>query len=567
MKSLAEIRRLVAAWIEIEIEDKYLKELDDLTLRLAAEDSDAIEQATEMFGARVSFGTAGLRGPMRAGPNGLNRTVIAQTTAGLAQFLAEREKEVGRQKSVVVVGFDGRHNSETFARDTSEILAGSGFHVMLMSDLVPTPVLAFAVRALEADAGIMITASHNPSSDNGYKLYLGGKDQGSQIVPPAEGQIERHIRAVVEDSSWTKVNRSSESIELLNDDIISSYITKSCEELRPVPPTGREIAVVYSAMHGVGGKTFLTAVQQAGFQKPLIVEDQFNPDPNFSTVSFPNPEEKGALDMSIDLARENSADLIIAHDPDADRLAVGVRSPAEPGGYRILSGNETGAILGWHLAESLAMQHAGGSFANSIVSSPILQKICNHFGIRHEETLTGFKHVSRVSNLKFGYEEALGFLVTPDSVRDKDGITAALAIISLVNVLAKKGETLIDYLQNIYSTVGAFSSRQITKSLNPGFKGAAITNAVREKNIDHIGSFSVTRMDDFQTGEYGFPPTDILRFYLDNNCRVIIRPSGTEPKVKFYIDTQEETIAAATRIAADLESALGQIVEELSEPE
>lgn len=567
MNSAEELKNLVTTWKNNEPEENYRRELDELAARLAAGDPVAIEGATEMFGARVTFGTAGLRAPMRPGPNGLNRVVIAQTTAGLAKFLAERVKKVNRRKVSVIVGFDGRHNSEAFARDTAEILSGAGIQVMLTSEMVPTPIVAFAVRELDADAGVMITASHNPASDNGFKVYLGGVDQGSQIIPPSDNEIERHIQNVAENFSWEQTPRSSELIELVDESIVSAYIASSLDELRLEPPSGSEISVVYSAMHGVGGKPFLAAVEQAGFRRPLVVEEQFDPDPNFPTVSFPNPEEEGVLDMSVELAQKTSADLIIAHDPDADRLAVGVKFPGELAGYRILSGNEIGAILGWRMGESCAISDSAGSFANSIVSSPTLVKIAEHFGLEHEETLTGFKYVSRVSNLKFGFEEALGFLVTPNSVRDKDGISSALAIISLANFLGQKDETLIDYLHNIYSVVGAFSSRQITKSLKPGTSGSDIINAIRESDLKKLGAFPVLRMDDFRNGTDGFPPTDILRFYLENECRVIVRPSGTEPKVKFYVDAHETTITKAEKITEDVESALTEMIQEVWDPE
>jgi phosphomannomutase len=316
-------------------------------------------------------------------------------------------------------------------------------------------------------------------------------------------------------------------------------------------------------MHGVGGETFLAAMDKAGLPEPHEVEQQFEPDPDFPTVAFPNPEERGALDLSFEKARSVGADLIIAHDPDADRLAAALPDPSASGGYKALTGNQIGAIFGWHIAQKVRSPGGTGTLANSLVSSPVLGKIAEHFGLDHEETLTGFKYVSRVKNLIFGFEEALGYLVTPDVVRDKDGISAGLLMVSLAHTLAGEGRILWDYLQEIEESVGAFASGQVTIRLSPGVAGSTVTTSLRERELSALGSRLVTRQDDFLGGIANFPKEDILRYYLNDGTRVIARPSGTEPKVKVYIDTEGATSAEAQSRLTEVESDINELVSSL----
>jgi phosphomannomutase len=429
--------------------------------------------------------------------------------------------------------------------------------------MLPTPVLAFAVRELGATAGVMITASHNPAEDNGYKVYFGGEDEGSQIIPPVDANIEAHIQRVAHTETWSSIPRSTGLVSVIDGDIVEKYLLATLNPLQLTAPMEPAPTVVYTAMHGVGGETFLSAMAKAGFPKPHVVEQQFEPDPDFPTVAFPNPEEEGALDLSFEKARSVGADLIIAHDPDADRLAVALLDPSASAEYRALTGNQVGAIFGWHIAQKAHSSGKTGTLANSLVSSPVLGKIADHFEVDHEETLTGFKYVSRVKNLIFGFEEALGYLVTPEVVRDKDGISAGLVMVSLAHTLAGEGRTLWDYLHEIEESVGAFASGQVIIRLNTGVAGSTVTTSLRERDLPVLGSRSVTQLDDFLEGVGNFPKEDILRYYLDDGTRVIARPSGTEPKVKVYIDTEGATSAEAQSRLTEVESDINELVSSL----
>ena len=563
MTSLEALSATVVAWAEQEPEPDHHEATLRLLEKIREGDERALLKGHELFGSRLAFGTAGLRGPMRGGPNGINRLVISQTTAGLARYLRENRFTERHRELRVVIGFDGRHHSETFARDTAEVLSGHRIGASLLPRMLPTPLLAFMVRELRADAGIMITASHNPAEDNGYKVYFGGQDEGSQIIPPVDANIEVHIQRVAHTETWPSIPRSTELVSVIDGDLVEKYLMATLNSLQLTAPMETAPTVVYTAMHGVGGETFLAAMAKAGFPKPHVVEQQFVPDPDFPTVAFPNPEERGALDLSFEKARSVGADLIIAHDPDADRLAAAIPDPSASTGYRALTGNRIGEIFGWHTAQRARSAGGTGTLANSLVSSPVLGKIAEHFGLDHEETLTGFKYVSRVKNLIFGFEEALGYLVTPDVVRDKDGISAGLLMVSLAHTLAGEGRTLWDCLHEIEESVGAFASGQVTVRLSLGVAGSSITTALRAKDLSALGSRSVTRLDDFLEGVGNFPKEDILRYYLDDGTRVIARPSGTEPKVKVYIDTEGATSAEAQSRLTEVESDINELVSSL----
>ena len=562
MTSLQTLIAEVSAWADQDPESAYRDTSLQLVQRLKADDASALVAARELFGSRLAFGTAGIRGPMRGGPNGMNRLVISQTTAGIARYLLEKSPP-GNTTHHVVIGFDGRHHSETFARDTAEVLSGHGISASLLPRMLPTPVLAFAVRELGATAGVMITASHNPAEDNGYKVYFGGQDEGSQIIPPVDTDIEAHIQRVAHTETWSTIPRSTDLVAVIDGDIVEKYLAATLNSLQLTAPMEPAPTIVYTAMHGVGGETFLAGMAGAGFPKPHVVERQFEPDPDFPTVAFPNPEEKGALDLSFERAHSVGADLIIAHDPDADRLAVALLDPSASAEYRALTGNQVGAIFGWHIAQKAHSSGKTGTLANSLVSSPVLGKIAEHFGLDHEETLTGFKYVSRVKNLIFGFEEALGYLVTPEVVRDKDGISAGLVMVSLAHTLAGEGRTLWDYLHEIEESVGAFASGQVIIRLNTGVAGSTVTTSLRERDLPVLGSRSVTQLDDFLEGVGNFPKEDILRYYLDDGTRVIARPSGTEPKVKVYIDTEGATSAEAQSRLTEVESSINELVSSL----
>jgi phosphomannomutase len=562
MPDIEHFEELARLWLQQDPDPITAQELSELKSKAEAGDEASYAAIADMFCGRLTFGTAGIRGPLGAGPRAMNRVVVTQTTAGLAQFLVGRSNPPSHSPRVIV-GYDARKNSAVFARDTAEVLAGHGIEVFLTPEEVPTPIVAFAVRHLSCDAGVMITASHNPPQDNGYKVYLGGENEGSQIIPPMDADIESEIETIAAKLSFDDIPRSNALIRSTPADLVETYISRTVCAVSPVDNPDSSPIFVYTPMHGVGGQVFLSAVEQAGFTAPVTVREQFEPDSDFPTVAFPNPEEPGALDLSYTKARAVDADLVIAHDPDADRLAVAVPDSARYEGFRALTGNQVGAILGWHLAERARHHGRSGTLANSLVSSPVLGKIAMHFGLLHQETLTGFKYVSRIENLIFGFEEALGYLVTPEVVKDKDGISAGLLVMSLAISLSKQRKTLTDYLHEIENHVGAFASSQVTVNLKNGVSGSTIMNALRERSITTIGSRLVVREDDFFEGVGQYPTEDILRFYLDDGTRVIARPSGTEPKVKVYIDTEGTSSAQARSRVAEVESDINDLISAL----
>ena len=548
-------------WHDQDPDAQTQAELGALLESQAAGNLEAAATLSELFGGRLAFGTAGIRGPLQPGPRGMNRVVIGQTTAGLAQYLLEHRSTESGKTLRVVVGCDARTNSDIFAADTAAIMAGYGLEAIALPEKLPTPVLAFAVRYLNADAGVMVTASHNPPQDNGYKVYLGGADEGSQIIPPVDSDIEKLIASVARSISWADIPRSPEAVIPAPEDIVAQYVAATVASVAPEAPHDPPLSVVYTAMHGVGAGTFFETVEAAGFPSVHPVTEQTEPDAAFPTVAFPNPEEDGALDLSIGTAKKHDAALIIAHDPDADRLALAL---PRGGDYIPLTGNQVGAILGWHCAKRAHKNGVTGMLANSLVSSPVLGKIAKHFGLEHEETLTGFKYVSRVPDLIFGFEEALGYLVTPDVVRDKDGVSAGLLALEIAYSLAAEKNTLWDYLATIEESVGGFASSQITIKLGDQGNNTPLAEQLRSTQPGAFGTRAITQVDDFLQGVGKFPREDILRYYLDDGSRVIIRPSGTEPKLKIYLDTQGDTRREAETSLTDLESALRSLVDDLS---
>ena len=548
-------------WHDQDPDRQTQAELGALLESHAAGNLEAAATLSELFGGRLAFGTAGIRGPLQPGPRGMNRVVIGQTTAGLAQYLLEHRSTESGKTLRVVVGCDARTNSDIFAADTAAIMAGYGLEAIALPEKLPTPVLAFAVRYLNADAGVMVTASHNPPQDNGYKVYLGGADEGSQIIPPVDSDIEKLIAGVAHSISWADIPRSPEAVIPAPEDIVAQYVAATVASVAPEAPQDPPLSVVYTAMHGVGAGTFFETVEAAGLPSVHPVTEQTEPDAAFPTVAFPNPEEDGALDLSIATAKKHDAALIIAHDPDADRLALAL---PRGGDYIPLTGNQVGAILGWHCAKRAHKNGATGMLANSLVSSPVLGKIAKHFGLEHEETLTGFKYVSRVPDLIFGFEEALGYLVTPDVVRDKDGVSAGLLALEIAYSLAAEKNTLWDYLATIEESVGGFASSQITIKLGDQGNNTPLAEQLRSTQPRAFGTRAITEVDDFLQGVGKFPREDILRYYLDDGSRVIIRPSGTEPKLKIYLDTQGDTRREAETSLTDLESALRSLVDDLS---
>jgi len=529
------------AWAGQDPDPVTRTELDALVAEAEAGDAPARAELAARFAGRLEFGTAGLRGELGAGPMRMNRVLVSQAAAGLAAYLLGREPH-----PTVVVGYDGRHNSSVFARDTAELMQGAGVQVTLLPRALPTPVLAFAVRHLDASAGVMVTASHNPARDNGYKVYLGGADAGSQIVPPSDAEIAAEIERVAA-GSIGGLPRSSD-FGTAPESVVTEYVRRTAA----LSDSRSGLNVVYTAMHGVGWETAVAVFRAAGFAAPITVDAQLHPDPDFPTVAFPNPEEPGALDLAFGVAREHRADLIIANDPDADRVAVGVPDAGAPGGWRRLSGNQVGWLLGWQAARRLvetAEEHAA-TLACSLVSSPALGTIARHHRLDFVETLTGFKWISRVGGLAFGYEEALGYLVDPDKVRDKDGISAAVRVIGLFAELATAGTTLDQHLIEFAETFGGYASSQISIRVSDLAQIGRTMSRLRAELPAQIAGIRVERIDDFVEGFEGFPPSDLLRFHLQGGARVIVRPSGTEPKLKCYLDTVSETGSGAERLAS-----------------
>ncbi len=525
------------AWAAQDPDEVTRAQLEALIARADAGDPDAHAELASRFAGRLTFGTAGLRGELGAGPLRMNRVLVSQAAAGLARFLLARETHPS-----VVIGYDGRRNSEVFARDTAELMAGAGVRAVLLPRLLPTPVLAFAVRHLEASAGVMVTASHNPAADNGYKVYLGGLDHGSQIVPPADAEIQAAIVDVAR-GSITELPRSS-TYEIAPEEVVDEYVRRTAALAADPQP----LRVVYTAMHGVGWETARRVFEAAGFPDVVSVAAQQDPDPAFPTVDFPNPEEPGAMDLAFATAAEHGAELVIANDPDADRVAVGV--PDGHGGWHRLSGNEVGWLLGWRAARQTAERGLDrGTLACSLVSSPALGVVARTEGLDFVETLTGFKWISRAGDLIYGYEEALGYLVDPDKIRDKDGISAAVAVLALFSDLKAAGRSFAEHRAEFAERYGAFASGQISVRVADLARIPELMARLRQDPPREIGGIRVEQIDDFADGFGPFPPSDILRFHLAGGSRVIVRPSGTEPKLKCYLDTRSDEGAAAERQA------------------
>ncbi|MFF8941088.1 phospho-sugar mutase [Streptomyces sp. NPDC014864] len=500
-------------------------------------DAEDVKELAARFAGTLQFGTAGLRGELGAGPLRMNRAVVIRAAAGLAAYLRKQ----GHTDGLVVIGYDARHKSADFARDTAAVMTGAGLRAAVLPRPLPTPVLAFAIRHLGAVAGVEVTASHNPPRDNGYKVYLG---DGSQIVPPADAEIAAEIAAI---RSLHDVPRPDSGWETLDDGVLDAYLARTDAVLSPGSP--RTARTVYTAMHGVGRDVLLAAFARAGFPAPELVAEQADPDPDFPTVAFPNPEEPGAMDLSFAKARATDPDLVIANDPDADRCAVAVRDGAD---WRMLRGDEVGALLAAHLVD----RGVTGTFAESIVSSSLLGRIAEKAGLPYEETLTGFKWIARVEGLRYGYEEALGYCVDPEGVRDKDGITAALLITELASRLKEEGRTLLDLLDDLAVAHGLHATDQLSVRVEDLSLIADAMRRLREQPPTELAGLSITRSEDLTRGTDRLPPTDGLRYTLDG-ARVVVRPSGTEPKLKCYLEVvvpvaaHTDLPAARTR-AADL---------------
>ncbi|MCT2293089.1 phospho-sugar mutase [Janibacter hoylei] len=487
-------------------------------------DPAAIADLADRFTGLLQFGTAGLRGALGAGPHRMNRAVVIRAAAGLVAHLQE-----AIAAPFVVIGRDARYNSDAFAIDTAAVVTAAGGRAALLPEPLPTPVLAFAIRHLGADAGVMVTASHNPPQDNGYKVYLG---DGSQIVPPSDAQIAAQIDRV---PSVASVPRAESGWEVLGDELLEAYLDAVSGVVGL--DTHRDLRVLHTSLHGVGDTTVRRAFERAGFAAPETVGSQAEPDPDFPTVTFPNPEEDGALDAALAAARESGPDLVIANDPDADRCAVAVPDGDVDGGWRLLRGDELGALLASHLIMRGVPE--GRRMANSIVSSRLLAAMCRLSGVAHEETLTGFKWIARVDDLHYGYEEALGYCVAPDLVRDKDGVSAALLIAELAAILKAEGRTLLDVLDDLHRQLGVHATDAFSIRVEDLADIGRIMARLRETPPAEVAGSPVASAEDLSAGAGGLPPTDGLRYLLDDDSRIIVRPSGTEPKLKVYLEAIE----------------------------
>ena len=511
----AELRAEVQAWIA---DDPDPKTAAELTALLESSDEKTLKT---YFSGFLQFGTAGLRGPVGPGPSCMNRAVVGRTAAGIASYMKER----GMNR--VVIGRDARYGSEDFTNESAEIFAGAGFEVFVLPRPLPTPVLAFATQYLKCDVGVMVTASHNPPQDNGYKVYIGPSADGigyasSQIITPTDSLIAKEIASIGSLSSTPR----GKSWTVIEEELISEYVRRTA--LIATKPG--DLKIVYTAMHGVGTEIAQRVFNHAGFATLILVDEQCTPDPDFPTVAFPNPEEPGAIDLALKKARDFGADLVIANDPDADRCAAAVNDPKV--GWRMLRGDELGIIFG----EWIARTYSHGSFANSIVSSSALSKVAAHYSIDFKEVLTGFKWIAKVEDLAFGYEEAIGYAVDSETVNDKDGISAALLLAQIASELKSQGLTLLDLLDQVWVRHGFHGTEQISIRVADMSRITQLLAGIRKNPPTHIAGRAVLSIDDLAEPKDGLPPTDGLRLWIDGGIRMIVRPSGTEAKMKCYLE-------------------------------
>ncbi|WP_167198167.1 phospho-sugar mutase [Brevibacterium pigmentatum] len=555
---------VVRAWIADDPDQQTATTLEHILAEAESGDAAAIADLEDRFSGPLVFGTAGLRGEIAAGPNRMNRAVVIRAAAGLAAFLADTVGEGFR----VVIGCDARYKSAEFAADTAAVVTAAGGVAIQLPERLPTPILAFALSHLEADAGVMVTASHNPPADNGYKVYLGKRPlqtlgseadalagAGAQIVSPADAQIAEKIAAV---DSVTSVPRAESGWEHLDESIVENYLSR-IDDLGVRAEA--DLSIVLTSLHGVGAGVAEAALTRTGFTNLHPVASQQAPDPDFPTVSFPNPEEAGALDESYALAREIGAELIIANDPDADRFSAAIPDAASAVGYRQLTGDEVGLLLGEDAGTRLAAgtHHAMGAeapvFANSIVSSRSLAAAAASHGFTGVNTLTGFKWISRVAGLVFGYEEALGYCVDPAAVRDKDGISAAVTFASLASRLKSEGSSIEAELDRIRNRDGYFATAPLSFRLDDVSLIATAMAKLRENPPATLAGSPVAEVRDLSAGYEGLPPTDGILLLSESNSRVIVRPSGTEPKLKCYLEVVADPSELQAAADADARAA------------
>ena len=534
-----QLRKEVEEWIADDPDSSTAAQLQSWL------DSDDQTELKKHFNGFLQFGTAGLRGPIGPGPSCMNRAVVGRAAAGIAAYMKER----GMTK--VVVGRDARYGSEDFTRETAEIMSGAGMQVFVLPRPLPTPVLAYATLALKCDVGIMVTASHNPPQDNGYKVYIGPTADGinyaaSQIINPTDGFIAKEIDAITSLKSQPRASQWT----TLDDAIVEEYIDRTAK----LAPRPGDIKIVYTAMHGVGTETVARVFNKAGFANLILVDEQCTPDPDFPTVAFPNPEEPGAIDLALKKARDFGADLVIANDPDADRCAAAINDPKV--GWRMLRGDELGVILG----EWIARSKPRGTFGNSIVSSSALRKISAHYGIDFKEVLTGFKWLAKIEDLAFGYEEAIGYSVDSETVNDKDGVSAAIFLAQVAMDLKRDGLTLSNLLDEVWERHGFHGTEQISIRVSDMSAITKLLAGLRQNPPREIAGRAVESIDDLAAPKDELPPTDGLRIWLAGGVRIIVRPSGTEAKMKCYIEVITKDSEESAKVLNELREPLKEFL-------
>jgi phosphomannomutase len=528
------LARAITRWSDQDPDPQTRQQVADLLTAAEAGNAQATAELVDAFSVRLQFGTAGLRGALGPGPNRMNRVVVGQAAAALASYLLDH----GLTGRKVIIGFDARDNSDVFARDTAEIMAGAGFQSMITAGPLPTPVVAFGIRHLDCAAGIVVTASHNPPQDNGYKVYLG---DGSQIVPPADVEISARIDEMAK-HRLADVPRSG-SYDVIGPELVEAYVDRIASSVPAAAP--RQLRWVYTPLHGVGGSLVERVVEASGFPPPEVVPEQAEPDPRFPTVAFPNPEEPGAIDLAIARAQQIDADLVIANDPDADRLAAAVVLDRR---WRMLRGDELGVLLG----EDALRRGVRGTYACSIVSSSQLSAIAAAYGQPFVYTLTGFKWIGRVPGLAYGYEEAIGYCVDPAAVPDKDGISALARLLRLAADLKAEGKSIPDRLDEIARHYGVCETDQLSLRVQDR-KIIAAAMARLRANPPRLLARQPTSVVDLAAGTAELPATDAV-LITGETLKVVVRPSGTEPKLKCYLETRLPAARSANLAAARSEA-------------
>lgn len=514
------------AWLEAEPDADIQRELTTLVDAARTGNSDALADLADRFSGRLQFGTAGLRAAVAAGSMRMNRLVVRQAAAGLGQWLLAQEASGAIERAAergVVVACDARRKSDVFALDTCRVLAALGIRSMLHPGLTPTPVLAWSITGLDAASGVVVTASHNPPADNGYKVFL---ETGGQIVSPVDTEISGYI-GEVDPLHVPIADEDDHLIQRLDLSWQEAYVASVPQvRLRPDVPG---VPVAYTAMHGVGAETIELAFRASGFDTPIPVVEQHQPDGSFPTVSFPNPEEPGAMDLLLETAAASGAAIALANDPDADRLGAAI--PQADGSWRRLSGDE----IGWLFAEHILSNTSGDDrlVVTTLVSSSLLARIAEAYGVHSEETFTGFKWIGKLAieraaegqRFIFGYEQALGYLVATRPL-DKDGISAAVLMAEIAACAAADGVTLQDRLDAISDRYGQYVTAELSVRIPPS-EGAVWVAAIEADPPVEVGGVAVT-------GVESYPEANLVRLMLEGGTRLQVRPSGTEPKVKLY---------------------------------